>query len=170
MAKKTNPPKKPHQPVLDESGIELRKPGLNNPALVFLLIALPLLFGILYAFIAPPGSRETTPAVEAAASKKAEAEHMRAPALTKQEMRASGGRNQFTPRSAEGVPDQKIPSCDFSHFVGQKPTPGIEATIKVAGMMIRVLPPGSNMTMDYSTSRVNLELDDQGVIQRVWCG
>lgn len=35
---------------------------------------------------------------------------------------------------------------------------------------VRVLPPGSAMTMDYRAERLNMELDEEDRITRIWCG
>ena len=34
----------------------------------------------------------------------------------------------------------------------------------------RIIPPGTAVTMDYIPDRLNLEVDDQGLITRVYCG
>lgn len=34
----------------------------------------------------------------------------------------------------------------------------------------RILHPGDMMTMDYREDRMNIEVDEEGVIKRVWCG
>lgn len=35
---------------------------------------------------------------------------------------------------------------------------------------VRILPPGSIMTMDHRPDRLNVETDDAGIITRIWCG
>lgn len=34
----------------------------------------------------------------------------------------------------------------------------------------RILPPGSVMTQDFRPDRLNVNLDEDGVIVRIWCG
>ena len=34
----------------------------------------------------------------------------------------------------------------------------------------RIIPPGTAVTQDYIASRTNVDLDESGVITRVWCG
>jgi len=34
----------------------------------------------------------------------------------------------------------------------------------------RILPPGSVMTMDHRLDRLNIDLDEEGQITRIWCG
>ena len=35
---------------------------------------------------------------------------------------------------------------------------------------MRVIEPGSAITMDYNAERLNIDLDESGNIARVWCG
>ena len=35
---------------------------------------------------------------------------------------------------------------------------------------VRVIPPNSAVTMDYRADRLNVDLDAQGNITRIWCG
>jgi len=35
---------------------------------------------------------------------------------------------------------------------------------------VRILPPGAIMTMDHRPRRLNVDLDDGGLIVRLWCG
>lgn len=35
---------------------------------------------------------------------------------------------------------------------------------------VRVLPPGAMMTMDYRLDRLNVELSQDDLITRIWCG
>lgn len=35
---------------------------------------------------------------------------------------------------------------------------------------LRVIPPGTAVTMDYREDRLNIDLDEAGQITRVWCG
>jgi hypothetical protein len=35
---------------------------------------------------------------------------------------------------------------------------------------VRLIPPGAAITEDYSETRLNADLDDQGRIVRLWCG
>ncbi|SLN15982.1 Peptidase inhibitor I78 family protein [Aquimixticola soesokkakensis] len=51
--------------------------------------------------------------------------------------------------------------------IGEKPM--VLETLTLAGPL-RVLKRGQPMTMDFIESRTNVELDDAGLIARVWCG
>ncbi len=35
---------------------------------------------------------------------------------------------------------------------------------------MRVIKPGMAITMDYNPKRLNIDVDDKGIITRVWCG
>ena len=35
---------------------------------------------------------------------------------------------------------------------------------------LRIIPPNSAITMDYSENRLNVDLDDAGRVVRLWCG
>ena len=55
----------------------------------------------------------------------------------------------------------------LQHLVGQP----VEAyDFAAEGKPLRILPPGSMMTMDHRPDRLNVDLDEEGVITRIWCG
>lgn len=70
---------------------------------------------------------------------------------------------------SQGVFDalEQAVACDFSEWIGRTVDENI---LKGLGRPYRVLPPGSAMTMDHSPERINLDLDENGIITRVWCG
>jgi hypothetical protein len=55
----------------------------------------------------------------------------------------------------------------LQHLVGE-PRSAFERT----GVEVptRILPPGSAMTMDHRPDRLNVDLDEDGRIARIWCG
>ncbi|MCB9978907.1 MAG: hypothetical protein H6862_04820 [Rhodospirillales bacterium] len=61
------------------------------------------------------------------------------------------------------------PPCDFPDLVGKSPDEDLLAGT-LRGRGYRVILPGAMVTQDFSPARVNLDLDDKGVIRRVWCG
>lgn len=72
------------------------------------------------------------------------------------------------PPSAEGA------SCgagQFASYVGRKATDDVIAAItKVRGdQPIRILRPGTAMTMDYRQERLNVDIDEAGTIKRLYC-
>ncbi|NCC22460.1 MAG: hypothetical protein EOM26_08355 [Alphaproteobacteria bacterium] len=63
--------------------------------------------------------------------------------------------------------DAPKPSCDFSKFSGHEVD---EAALEATGREYRILPPGSMYTEDYNPRRVNLDVNDEGIVISVWCG
>ena len=55
----------------------------------------------------------------------------------------------------------------LAHLVGQ---PADSFDFGTLDVDVRILPPGSMMTMDHRPDRLNVDLDDAGVITRLWCG
>lgn len=49
-------------------------------------------------------------------------------------------------------------------------TPGAIDSATMVGKRLRVIRPGQPVTMDYSDSRINIEVDDAQKIQRVFIG
>lgn len=70
---------------------------------------------------------------------------------------------------APAVMDHAMMACDFTNLVGMTTE---EATAKIdeAGRPVRVLAPNGAATMDHSPARVNLMVDDKGVVLSVTCG
>lgn len=56
-------------------------------------------------------------------------------------------------------------ASSLSDYVGQP----AEALPPRAGP-VRMIPPGSAVTMDYFAGRLNVDLDEDGTITRLWCG
>lgn len=70
----------------------------------------------------------------------------------------------------EKVPsDMATPACEFPQFVGLlADDPRVDEVLKTRAH--RLLPPGASMTQDHSPARINLDLDEKGIIRKVWCG
>jgi hypothetical protein len=158
--KAQKPSKKPVRAKKEAS--LLTKPGLNSPGLLFLLVLVPVLFGILMSLI-----REPEAEVQPQAGKETIRTLPDEPALWERPQAP-----QSSVSSAGGVPaaSRGANACNFNDLIGIMPDERLFARLQQAGKAYRVLKPGAQITMDYSADRVNLELDDQGVIQRVWCG
>lgn len=65
-------------------------------------------------------------------------------------------------------PDAMTCGADgLQELVGQ---PADAHDFKVDGRPLRILPPGSAMTMDHRPDRLNVDVDEDGLITRIWCG
>lgn len=67
------------------------------------------------------------------------------------------------------APDTFIPSCgqdQFRELVGQD-----AATLRTVNLpaATRVVKPGMALTQDYRPDRLNISIDEDGIINRVWC-
>ena len=65
---------------------------------------------------------------------------------------------------------QKEKSCDYKHWHGARFGDEVKRKLTNSKKPYRVLLPGQSYTQDYSPSRMNVQLDENGVITRVWCG
>jgi len=70
---------------------------------------------------------------------------------------------------------QALLNCDpakAAWAVGEKADDGVhdKARIDAGARVVRVIRPGEPVTMDYSVERLNIEIDDDGVVTRVHCG
>ena len=73
-------------------------------------------------------------------------------------------------KPAESPPPDRSESCGaeaLQHLVGQPQAALEDETISAP---TRILPPGAMRTMDHRPDRLNVDLDDTGTIQRLWCG
>lgn len=57
-------------------------------------------------------------------------------------------------------------ASQLSGFIGQ-PANAVDLS---GNDPMRILPPGSVVTMDYNPARLNVELDEAGLITRFYCG
>ena len=55
----------------------------------------------------------------------------------------------------------------LQHLIGEKAN---AHDFKAGGTPLRILPPGSAMTMDHRPDRLNMDVDEGGLITRIWCG
>ncbi len=57
-------------------------------------------------------------------------------------------------------------TSDYAALVGSN----VAAASFAAGMNVRIIRPGDVITMDYNPNRLNLVVDGNGIITRVYCG
>lgn len=67
--------------------------------------------------------------------------------------------------------DDTCAAAGLADMIGA-PREAVEAALaeRVAARTARVLAPGQPMTMDYRADRINVMLDDDGVVTRLTCG
>lgn len=75
------------------------------------------------------------------------------------------------PPASTPAPPTSCGSEKVAKFVGKKRTDAIATEVaKLSGAKnIRWISPGMAVTMDYREDRLNVSLDDQGVITRFYC-
>ncbi|HEY8190231.1 MAG TPA: I78 family peptidase inhibitor [Micavibrio sp.] len=83
---------------------------------------------------------------------------------------ATAGEEHAAAKEVPAAADQApSPSCAFDFLVGQT-SEQAEAQIKPLDRPYRILKPGDMATQDYSADRINLNIDEKGVVASVNCG
>lgn len=67
------------------------------------------------------------------------------------------------------IPSMEPAPCDFAQWNGLS-RDEVEQRVEETGRPNRILRPGQPMTMDYRPDRINVELDDNDIVIRVFCG
>jgi hypothetical protein len=87
---------------------------------------------------------------------------------------AAGAKPLFKPGSALKPPADLAPNCSADSaksFIGKPGDGNADDARKAADAdAVRVIRPGEAVSMDYRAQRLNLKLDDKGVIVAVTCG
>lgn len=122
--------------------------GGGNPILWLGLMALPLILGLLISLVRGEGPTPNVPQAR------------ELPALT-------GSREAAVEVIA---PKVEAYPCEFGEWMGMKVDNDALKAIEVLHRPYRILPPGAMMTMDHSPARVNFDVDQKGIVTRVWCG
>jgi len=143
-----------------------------NPKIWLVLLAVPIVFSMVNSMIPlrekppPEPVRETAnPAISRAVTRLDVAGGFSPRAGTAE------GRKDVLDFKSRGVLDKKNqPACRFPEWIGKKAEGKILSGLKKMKTPFRMLPPGSMMTMDHVPSRINLEVDESGIIIKVWCG
>lgn len=66
-----------------------------------------------------------------------------------------------------GGPGTEAPECGAEALQSRVGTPVAQYEFADG---TRIIPPGTAVTMDYRSDRLNVETDDDGVITRIYCG
>ena len=69
------------------------------------------------------------------------------------------------PAPAEG--EDACGAAELQGLIGQPET--VLATMRFS-QVVRVIGPGMAVTMDYSPDRLNIDVGEDGLITRLWCG
>ncbi len=78
--------------------------------------------------------------------------------------------NNITPHAGgdEAVASGEQKSCgNYDGWIGHKVS---NSALKKTGKPFRILPPDSMMTMDHNPQRINVHVDENGIIEDVKCG
>ncbi|WP_157937723.1 I78 family peptidase inhibitor [Oceaniglobus roseus] len=78
--------------------------------------------------------------------------------------------NGTTPPPTGQPPAAEGGSCGASGYESLVGTNIAAVTLPDRGRDMRLIRPGDAVTMDFRETRLNIEIDDAGVIQRVYCG
>ncbi len=160
----------PEKPVDDD--LVLKRVSFSNPILLFLIVLLPVVLGLYFNLTYHPevAPEEPVAAVTSPVARPPSEFVGRGIGSIQRGDSGKMGKIDNGYDMEASAPAAVKPACGFDSFVGRRPDTIVEAELKATGRPYRVLKPGSPMTMDFSEQRINLDLDDQGVIRRVWCG
>lgn len=61
-------------------------------------------------------------------------------------------------------------TCGMTQYAALIGKPATDPGVPAAGPQVRHLPPGSQVTMDFSPTRLNIDIDAAGVITALRCG
>lgn len=151
---------RPASPKIEE--VDLSSRLSRNPALWFGLILIPVFLAVLVSFL---GQEKAEEGEAPPAPAQAPAEDLARQNVTRPAPPPGPGMGERSPRV------EASPACDFAIWAGRPLNEEeVARQMEALGRPYRVLPPGSMMTMDYSPSRVNFDVDENGIVSRIWCG
>ena len=61
-------------------------------------------------------------------------------------------------------------TCNKAQYAALIGKPATDAGVPPASATVRIIKPGDQVTMDFSATRLNIDLDDAGVITTLRCG
>ncbi|MEM7289364.1 MAG: I78 family peptidase inhibitor [Pseudomonadota bacterium] len=68
----------------------------------------------------------------------------------------------------DDLEEEAVKDCGhYIEWIGQKVS---NSALKKTGKPFRILPPNSMMTMDHNPERINVHVDESGIIENVKCG
>jgi hypothetical protein len=161
MMSEDQKPAQKHKIVLKGPPGGGRKAG--SPLIWILLLLIP----VIPAFYLSLTNRAEDVAALKAPAKNEAAEVLAGEAV----LRRGGGANDrvlLPDRQAE--PAKQPLSCDFKDWIGVRVEQSMLEALAAQGRPQRLLPPDTSYTSDYVPERVNFDLDENGIILRIWCG
>ena len=72
-----------------------------------------------------------------------------------------------TPPPVDPALEDTCNKAQYSALIGK---PATDAGVPPASATVRIIKPGDQVTMDFSPTRLNIDLDDAGVITTLRCG
>ena len=129
---------------------------------IFPLIAVVLVLGgVIYAVL----QVASTPAIALEQTHEAAAE----PAMESGEGMAPANGTQVEADAPATPPEMAAPSCAFDFLIGQT-FEQAEEQVKPLDRPYRIIRPGDAVTQDFSPERINLNVDETGMVTSVTCG
>jgi hypothetical protein len=61
-------------------------------------------------------------------------------------------------------------TCNMAQYTALIGKPATDAGVPAAGASVRIIKPGDQVTMDFSETRLNIDVDAAGVITGLRCG
>ena len=74
------------------------------------------------------------------------------------------------PSKAAPLPDGEADTCGAQRYADSIGTPHEDHDFAAPDRPLRIIPPMSAITMDHSPARLNVDLDEDGRVVRLWCG
>lgn len=153
-------------PVLTEQTI----PRAQNPALFIAIVAMVLVLGLIVGVY-----KQDTTIVDVDAPKPQIASRVDEDPAALRNIPMMNVIKETTSqrRAAASEQAEAAPACNYTHLVGRQYDESVAEMIKDAGNSerpLRILKPGDAYTQDFAPNRVNINLDEAGVITRIWCG
>ncbi len=68
------------------------------------------------------------------------------------------------------LPEGEADTCGASEFAAAIGTAQADHDFADPDRPLRIIPPMSAITMDHNPSRLNVDLDEDGKVLRLWCG
>ncbi|MBL4804552.1 MAG: hypothetical protein JKY71_06770 [Alphaproteobacteria bacterium] len=161
-------------PVLTEQRI----PRAKNPAIFIVIVAVILGFGMIVGLykrdtVIMETDREAFMPERAQQEEGGDLQNMPMLDVIRQTSAQKADRTAGSPRASDRGAGADKPVCEFSGFVGETYDEALLESIKDAASAerpYRIIKPGDMYTQDYNPTRVNINLNEEGRVEKIWCG